>query len=252
MRGSPRSGLRWLLATAAFAITLSTALAATKPKSSRSPSRPASAAQPDAGFTCPKPRKGVWVGARTHGRKLVALSFDDGPSAATPAILRALGHHKAHATFFAVGDQIRGRRAIIRRAVEEGNELGNHSTTHTPLPDHADIARTSHLIERATGRPPCLFRPPDGDTSPALLRDVNRLGMTTIAWDIDTGDWQDQSPADIEARALAGVHPGSIILLHDGGGARQGTAESVSRIVSALHARGYRVVTVSELFQPTR
>jgi peptidoglycan-N-acetylglucosamine deacetylase len=250
MRRPLGSGFRWLLATAAFVVTLSIALAATKSKSVHPPSRPAAAAQPDPSFTCPKPRKGVWVGARTHGRRLVALSFDDGPSPATPAILRALRRHQAHATFFAVGDQIRGRRAILRRAVEQGDEIGNHSTTHTPLPGHSDIAQASNLIERATGRPPCLFRPPDGDTSPALLRDVNRLGMTTIAWDIDSGDWQDQSPADIEARALAGVHPGAIILLHDGGGARQGTVESVSRIVSTLQASGYRVVTVSKLFHP--
>jgi peptidoglycan/xylan/chitin deacetylase (PgdA/CDA1 family) len=240
------------LATAAFAVAFSIALTATTSKSARLPHGPSAAVNPDPGFSCPKPRKGVWIGAKTQGRKLVALSFDDGPSTATPAILAALKRHHAHATFFVIGDEIRGRRDILRKAVSEGNEIGNHSTSHTPLPSHSDVANTSDLIERATGRPPCLFRPPDGDTDPRLLRDVNRLGMTTIAWDVDTGDWQDQTPADITARALATVHPGSIILLHDGGGARQGTAGSVSGIVKGLNSRGYRVVTVSELFKPAR
>lgn len=248
MSRSWRSGFKWLLATVVFAAAMSLALSASKSKHPRAASG-GSAIKPDSSFTCPKPRKGVWVGAKTHGRKLVALSFDDGPSTATPAILDALSRHRAHATFFVIGEELRGQRDLLRQAVERGNEIGNHSTTHTALPRRSDVARTSDLIERATGRPPCLFRPPEGLTDARLLRNVHGLGMTTIGWDVDTEDWKDQSPADIEARALGSVHPGSIILLHDGGGARQGTAESVAGIVKELHSRGYRVVTVSELFR---
>lgn len=252
MRSSWRSGVKWLLATAVFAAALSLVLGGSKSKSSRSPSGPGSANPVDVSFTCPKPRKGVWVGAKTHGRKLVALSFDDGPSAATPAILEALRRQRANATFFVIGDQVRGQRGVLRRAVEDGNEIGNHSTTHNALPDHSDVKRTSDLVERATGRPPCLFRPPDGVSDTRLLRDVYGLGMTTIGWDVDTEDWKDQSPADIQARVLAGLHPGAIILFHDGGGARQGTADSVTEIVKELRSRGYRPVTVSELFKRGR
>jgi peptidoglycan/xylan/chitin deacetylase (PgdA/CDA1 family) len=141
---------------------------------------------------------------------------------------------------------------VLREAVRQGNELGNHSTSHTALPDRGDIGETSRLIERATGTVPCLFRPPNGDTSPELLRDVRRLGMSTIAWDVDTGDWADQSPADIRARVMATVHPGSIILLHDGGGDRSGTARAVSGVIDDLHSRDYRIVTVSRLFADSR
>jgi peptidoglycan-N-acetylglucosamine deacetylase len=195
----------------------------------------------------PATSTGSLTGGKPDGRK-VALTFDDGPSAQTDTILRALRRHHAHATFFLIGRQIPDNRPVLRRAVRDGNELGNHSTSHTSLPGYEDIRKTSRMIKRATGAPPCLFRPPLGDTSDVLLRDVRKLGMTTVAWDVDTGDWADQSPFDIRARALANVHPGSIILMHDGGGDRTGTARSVSGVVHDLHARGYSVVTVSELF----
>ncbi len=242
-----RHGIRWLAATVVFVAILAGVLTATRPQDSQSAAGPGAAIdRSKPSLHCPKPRRGVLVGGRPRGED-VALSFDDGPSPATPSILRVLRRHHAHATFFVIGGQIRGHEQILRRAVRAGNEIGNHSTSHVSLPDRRDIATTSRLIASATGRPPCLFRPPDGDTSPGLLHDVHSLGMTTVAWDVDTVDWRDQAPADIRARALAAAHRGAIILLHDGGGNRMGTVSAVSGIVDSLHQRGYRVVTVSEL-----
>jgi peptidoglycan/xylan/chitin deacetylase (PgdA/CDA1 family) len=190
----------------------------------------------------------VWRGSDSAVHA-VAVTFDDGPSAGTRAILRALRRHDAKATFFLVGREIPGREGIVRRAAREGHELGNHSTSHSALPSEADVANTSNLITRITGGPPCVFRPPAGRTSRLLIRDVHRLGMTTVTWDVDTGDWAFQLPAAIRDRALAGVRPGSIILMHDGGGERAGTARSLSAVIEGLRGRGYELVTVSELLR---
>jgi peptidoglycan/xylan/chitin deacetylase (PgdA/CDA1 family) len=244
-------GAKWLIATLVFLGALILGMSGGGSKGHSSPPAPPSVATPDPTAAeqpaCPRPRRGVWTGGKPDARK-VALTFDDGPSAQTDTILRALRRHHAHATFFLIGQQIPGHRSVLRRAVRDGNELGNHSTSHTSLPGYEDIRKTSRTIKRATGAPPCLFRPPLGDTSDRLLRDVRKLGMTTTAWDVDTGDWADQSPFDIRARALANVHPGAIILMHDGGGDRSGTARAVSGVVHGLRAHGYSVVTVSELF----
>lgn len=250
-----KHGAQWLIATLIFVAAMTAGVTASRSKKDPQPnvaSAPVSR-QGDApqAPSCPPPRRGVWTGGTPHARE-VALTFDDGPSDQTETILRALRRHDAHATFFLVGQQIPGREGVLRQAVHQGNELGNHSTSHTALPGRHDISETSRLIRRATGTRPCLFRPPNGDTSDELLRNVRRLGMTTIAWDVDTGDWADQSPADIRARVMATVHPGSIILLHDGGGDRSGTARAASALIDDLHARDYRIVTVSRLFADAR
>src|SRR5918994_1846965 len=130
---------------------------------------------------CPAPKRGVWRGSDSAVHA-VSVTFDDGPSAGTRAILRALRRHDAKATFFLVGREIPGREGIVRRAAREGHELGNHSTSHSALPSEADVANTSNLITRIIGGPPCVFRPPAGRTSRLLIRDVHRLGMTTVTW----------------------------------------------------------------------
>jgi peptidoglycan/xylan/chitin deacetylase (PgdA/CDA1 family) len=243
-------GTRWLVATLVFVGALIFAVSGSRSKRAPDPPGHDAAdveAEGERAFSCPAPRAGVWRGGKPTGPE-VALTFDDGPSDQTRDILRALRRHHARATFFVVGNQVPGREGTLRRMTQQGNEIGNHSTTHSSLPGRDDIRQTSGLIERATGRPPCLFRPPGGDTSPALLRDVRRLGMTTITWDVDAADWADQDSRRIRERVLASVHPGAIVLLHDGGGDRSGTVRSVSAVVGALHARGYKVVPVSELF----
>ena len=203
-------------------------------------------AVPASAAACPTPKQGVWRGSDA-AVDAVAITFDDGPSAQTRAILRALRRHRAKATFFVVGREIPGREGVLRRAARDGHELGNHSTSHSALPSRADIATTSNLIARTTGHQPCVFRPPEGKTSGRLLRDVRRLGMTTVAWDVDSGDWASQQPAAIRDRALAGVREGSIVLMHDGGGERAGTARSVSAVIDGLRKQGSELVTVSEM-----
>jgi peptidoglycan/xylan/chitin deacetylase (PgdA/CDA1 family) len=194
-------------------------------------------------------RSGV-DGVATRGQaagKRIALTFDDGPSAYTPRVLRALRRHEAHATFFVIGSQIEGREDVLRRMVRDGHEIGNHSMLHSAGPSAADLADSSRLIEDVTGFRPCHFRPPEGHVDDALMTRAGQLGMTTVLWSVDTGDWASQEPGAILSRALSAVGPGSIVLLHDGGGDRSGTAGVASELIDELSERDFELVTVTDL-----
>jgi peptidoglycan-N-acetylglucosamine deacetylase len=197
---------------------------------------------------CPEPRAGV-VGFGDRAGDEVALTFDDGPGAITPGILDALARRDAQATFFVLGREIPRREGILRRAAAEGHQIGNHSTHHTVLPSAEELEATSGLITAATGRLPCVFRPPEGRYDDRLLRTARRLGMTTVTWDVDAADWSTQEPALIRDRVLAAAQPGSIILMHDGGGDRAGTARAIAAVIRELQRRGLELVTVSDLLR---
>jgi peptidoglycan/xylan/chitin deacetylase (PgdA/CDA1 family) len=206
---------------------------------------PAAGARRD---TCPRPRH------RPHrhgprGRRLVALTFDDGPSLYTPSVLRALRRAHARATFFVVGIHIAGREPVLRRAVTAGDEIGDHSWDHPPLPSHWQLHRTGLVVRRAAGVRPCLFRPPYGLVDRRLLRAAASLRMTTVEWDVDTSDWAGLRPKQIAKHVLRAVRPGSIVLMHDGGGVRSRTVKALPRILRGLRRRGYRTATVSRLLE---
>ena len=105
-------------------------------------SAPAAAVPAPAEFECPLPFPGV-VSRGPAGARAIALTFDDGPSDQTAHVLRALRRHDARATFFPLGREIPGREHLLRRAVREGHEIGNHSTTHAELPTAPEIGRAS-------------------------------------------------------------------------------------------------------------
>jgi peptidoglycan/xylan/chitin deacetylase (PgdA/CDA1 family) len=192
---------------------------------------------------------------REHGprlRRVVALTFDGGPSSHTPRVLSILRRHGVRATFFLRGDAIPGRTALLRRQLAEGHELANHSYSHPHLPSYRQLARTTRLIRTATGFSPCLFRAPYGDWDGRLVADAWRLGMATIQWDVDTLDSLGAEPDTVRARASSLPGPGSIILMHDGEGASRASLGMLPGILAALRRRGLRSVTVSQLlgFQP--
>ena len=197
-------------------------------------------------------------GLRTHGsrrRRMVALTFDDGPSAYTPAVLRTLQRFHAHASFFIVGTEVRGRGAVLRRMLHEGNEPANHSLTHPMLPGPGQLRSTSAAIRRAAGFRPCLFRPPYGAVNSGLvhsarsdlIRPAGSLGMLTVTWDVDPRDWSLPAPATIAARVLHGMRRGAIVVMPDGGGPRGSTVAALRTILHGVRTRHYRAVTVSEL-----
>jgi peptidoglycan/xylan/chitin deacetylase (PgdA/CDA1 family) len=180
-------------------------------------------------------------------RSVLALTFDDGPSEYTPGFLDVLRKKHVHATFFEIGQEVAGREQTMRRILREGDEIGNHTMHHATLPGHSEIAEASAAIEGATHFKPCLFRPPGGASDAAVIATAAELGMRTITWDVDPADWTEPGSAAVYDRVVGAAQPGSIILMHDGGGNRSGTLEALPRIIDTLRARGYRFATVSEL-----
>jgi peptidoglycan/xylan/chitin deacetylase (PgdA/CDA1 family) len=189
------------------------------------------------------------------GQRLVALTFDDGPSGRTPAILRVLAHHHAHATFFVVGRATRGMEPVLRHVTATGNELADHTYSHADLlalgaPGRMrELRWTRGLVESATGVPPRFFRPPYGATGPAVNRLGRRLGLVPVLWSVDSRDWQLPGTKAIVRRVLRNVRPGAIVLLHDGGGDRHETLRALPAILRALDRRHLQPVTLSRLFE---
>ena len=180
------------------------------------------------------------------GKKLVALTFDDGPSSYTPQVLKVLRRKKAKATFFMLGDMVNRDPSTARRVLASGHEIANHSSTHALLPGYSDIRRASRTIRRTTGFKPCLFRPPYGALNSSVVRNVRDLGMKSVLWDVDTSDWSTPGTGTIRSR-ISGARPGSIVLMHDGGGPRSQTVAALPGAIRNLRARGFRFVTVTRL-----
>jgi peptidoglycan-N-acetylglucosamine deacetylase len=178
----------------------------------------------------------------------LALTFDDGPSAAvTPQVLDVLARHHAHATFFVLGNRIAGNEALIRRMYAEGHEIGNHSwghpdlTTLTPDQIQNQVVSAQAAISNAGVPVPTLFRPPYGAVNPVVR---NRVPMTIAMWNIDPEDWKLKDPKKITARVLSVAAPGRVVDMHD---THQPTADSLDELVTDLQQQ-YQLVTFSELF----
>jgi peptidoglycan/xylan/chitin deacetylase (PgdA/CDA1 family) len=190
------------------------------------------------------------AGLLTHGpqgRKVVALTFDDGPSTYTPGFLRVLRHKHINGTFFEIGQETSGHGQIMNQILAEGNEIGNHTMHHSAYPGYADLAATSARIKRLTHFRPCLFRPPYGAVNSAVVSAAGQAGMKTITWDVDPTDWATPGTGAIYSRIVSAARPGSIILMHDGGGNRSQTLAALPSIIDTLRGRGYRFATVSDL-----
>ncbi|MFZ0386715.1 MAG: polysaccharide deacetylase family protein [Solirubrobacteraceae bacterium] len=157
------------------------------------------------------------------GSRGVALTFDDGPHPeGTPAVLDVLARAGARATFFVVGEQVRQRPALVAEVMAAGHLVALHGYRHrlqlrmtaTQLRD--DLRRGAAAIEDATGAAPLWHRPPYGIYSPAGLRAARRLGCRPLLWSRWGKDWRKlTTPRRIASRALHGVLPGDVILLHD-------------------------------------
>ena len=191
----------------------------------------------------------------THGPRsvpAVALTFDDGPGAVTGRLLDVLRRHRARATFDVLGERIAGREALLRRAAAEGHEVGVHGWSHV---DHrqdpercaAGAVQTADRVREVCGVRPRLFRPPFGLTSRHLELAVGRHSLRTVLWDVDPRDFEEPGADVICARVLAGIRPGSIVLLHDDRPELAATAEAVDALLPALRRRGVHAVSVSEL-----
>ncbi len=196
------------------------------------------------------------------GKKRIALTFDDGPdSKATPVLLDLLKKYKAHATFFCVGERAEANRAIIKRIVEEGHTLGNHSHAHhwwtnflTRGPLVEEINRAQRLLSDLSGTTPRYYLSPMGLSNPHLAPALRATGLKLVAWDVRPFDRG--KPAKTIVGRIAGTDrapgpaaDGSIVLLHDGGAAPGNLLPAVMEIIERFQARGYSFVSLDELFQ---
>lgn len=200
-----------------------------------------------------------WRGA--VDRRAIALTFDDGPSEATPQLLEILAREGVPATFFQCGTNVRRLPAIAAEVARAGHEIGNHGDTHAPLYlrsaafMHQELAHAQDSIADATGRRPRLFRPPFGARWIGLGGVQRRLGLLGVMWTAIGLDWK-RTAERTAARLLAAARNGAIFCLHDGRELAPApdvseTLEAVRRLVPALRERGYHFETVSEILCPT-
>ncbi|AFL90120.1 putative xylanase/chitin deacetylase [Terriglobus roseus DSM 18391] len=164
----------------------------------------------------------------TDGTHTVALTYDDGPSPRnTSALLDLLAEHRAHATFFLIGEHVRKHPELARRVVAGGHAIGNHTTMHPNLRKKSDARVREELtacqktIEDTLGVSPVLFRPPYGARRPGVLRIARSLGLTPVMWNVTAHDWGTIGATAIQARVDKGLHANakrcvaSNVLLHD-------------------------------------
>jgi peptidoglycan/xylan/chitin deacetylase (PgdA/CDA1 family) len=187
--------------------------------------------------------------------KRVALTFDDGPRPGqTELFLAALKDAGARGTFFMVGYLVRRYPGLARSVANAGMEIGAHSQSHKLL-GHASKARIRSEIskgiasvQKVTGRRPVFYRPAGGSVNRFVYKEAKRLKVRLVMWTIDPKDWKKPGADAIARRILDRVRPGSVVLMHDGGGDRSQTLKALKVVLTGLAARGYETVTLSELY----
>ena len=185
--------------------------------------------------------------------KYLALSFDDGPNLTTESkMLDVLAKHDVPATFFLIGNNINEETAEnMKRALELGCEIGNHSLTHSRMSQmdeeqvKTEILATSRMIEQITGQVPKFFRPPYIDVKPEMY---DWIDLTFICGK-GCEDWVDTVDKDTRREGIiANTEPGAIYLLHDFEG-NEATVEALDEAIPVLKEQGYVFVTVAQLFE---
>lgn len=191
------------------------------------------------------------VFAAPVGERMVALSIDDGPSAATPEILRVLDDHGARATFFLIGEHVRARPELARRIAAAGHELGHHMLEDRPsreLPEDEFERRfdeVDRLLDEFGGSR--LFRPASGWYDDRMVAAASRRGYRTVLGSVYPFDAAVPVPSLLAWYVLRSTVPGSVLILHDGPERGTRTADVLRTVLPELRRRGYRIVTISEL-----
>jgi len=203
----------------------------------------------------------VWHGDRS--RRAIALTFDDGPSESTPALLELLQSHNVRATFFMCGKNVRRLKTVAREVASAGHQIGNHTESHprfdfkSPGFMYDEIHRAQQTIYRNTGITPQWFRPPYGVRWFGLRGVQTRLKLTSVMWTTIGQDWRWNGPR-VARLVLRKASNGAIFCLHDGRGITErpdirSTLDAVEYFVPKLQDQGYTFETLSEILcaQPT-
>ncbi|MBK8294780.1 MAG: polysaccharide deacetylase family protein [Solirubrobacterales bacterium] len=195
----------------------------------------------------------TFVAAGQGKKRQVALTFDDGPSVFTPEILRILKQTGTHGTFFVVGSMIPDQERMIQKIMREGNAIGNHTVDHPRMGELSagdqllQLNEQAALMDGAGGPVERLFRPPYRSFNGSTLELLAERDMLMVLWDVDTGDYEGLSSDEIARNAVDDAKPGSIILMHDGGGDRTNTVAALPEIIKGLKRRKLEPVTVPRL-----
>jgi peptidoglycan/xylan/chitin deacetylase (PgdA/CDA1 family) len=198
----------------------------------------------------------------TKLRYVVALTFDDGPSAQyTPQVLDVLKDYGIHATFFVIGRNVMKYPDFVKREIKEGHTVGNHTWSHpvmAPLESKKqldfEIARTDSAIFHAAGVHPTLFRPPHGWSTPWMVNTIEDMGYDVINWTVDPDDWKHPKANVIIKRVDHALGKSAILLLHDGlemkeDPGQENTVQALRQIIKDFKADNYEFVTISQLIR---
>lgn len=182
------------------------------------------------------------------GRKLVALTFDDGPSpTTTPRLLDILKEKGVKATFFVVGNMAQRAPEVLKREKAEGHEIGSHTMTHANLKKATiegiqwEKQAIEELFQNILGEKPSLTRPPYGSINDTVRA---QIAQPLILWAVDPEDWKYKNAESVRAKVVGGTFDGAIVLMHD---IHSTTVDAVGAIIDELRAAGYEFLTVSEL-----
>lgn len=186
----------------------------------------------------------------TQKRKLLCLTFDDGPGQYTDDLLNCLEENNAHATFFMLGQNVANYSEQVQHILKAGCEIGSHSYDHPNLKNldldsvKKQFTDTDDLLIKACGQAATVARAPYGEWNQDI---IDTVGKPFFTWSVDSRDW-DYKDADLDYKSVmeGDLSDGSIILMHD---IHQPTVEAAKRIIPELVAQGYKLVTVSEMAQ---
>lgn len=184
--------------------------------------------------------------AKADRDKVAYLTFDDGPHPVyTAQILWLLDKYEAEATFFMVGSAAEKNPAVVREVRRSPHSVGNHTYSHAWLTrlNAGEVRRELRSTDALLGRTRCM-RPPGGFVNDRVRKIVGSEGRSLIMWTVDTLDWARPGASAIARTAIDGARPGSIILMHDGGGDRSQTVRALAKVLRTLKADGYRFETL--------
>lgn len=205
----------------------------------------------------------VYYNADSNGKKVIALTFDDGPwDTTTDQILDILKENGAKATFYTIGEQVPSHSDQIKRMAAEGHEIATHTWDHaagsgkgvsldlmSTAERQEEVQKGLNVIKEVSGKDASVyFRAPGGNFGESTAADLKGMVSGEIGWNIDTEDWR-RPGASVIAERIKSAKPGEIVLMHDGGGDRSQTVAGLREALTYLKGQGYEFVTVSELIE---
>ncbi|MGF2036487.1 MAG: polysaccharide deacetylase family protein [Nostoc sp. CmiVER01] len=207
----------------------------------------------------PKPFEGtiIYQAKLKANEKVIALTFDDGPSPKNTAqILEILKKNNIKATFFMVGQMVKYFPQVAKQVAADGHVIGNHTWHHwyfqmDGATASSEIDRTADIIYKTTGEKTTLFRPPGGFLNNGLAQYAKNEKYAVMMWSEQSGDAERRSPQVpmLVKNVLKQAKPGAIVLLHDGGGNRSKSVKALPEMIAGLKAQGYRFVTIPQLLE---